>query len=396
MGKSKLKKSDARAIRHSDETRTELAQRYGVSVSTIRQIQLGQKWKNAGGPIRKPQPTGVLWAPSDTGLQDIISGLEIRGAWMDGAAAAGVTASTLQAYGGRVPEHGDIMRAAIERGIASVAAREKEQLGAVISARAKVKSWGAAAAAVGLTTSAVNSLRAKYPSTEPDCRAATEAGQANYDRELLSRAAGLIGSLGSWVKVSRALGVTPTHLADVRQRNPKIEEELVAAMVPHSAGFVYVVRDGYGMIKVGRASDVMRRVGSIRCGNSSGEIDVLFAAEVADPGCIERRIHERLAGSWIHGEWFDVDAGTAVAAAEEESGKTTQHTQQPERPKKKKLNANKVREIRASDEPVAVLAERYGVSTSTIRDVRFGRKWTKVGGRILTPSKSGVKWEPPF
>jgi hypothetical protein len=64
-------------------------------------------------------------------------------------------------------------------------------------------------------------------------------------------------------------------------------------------------------------------------------------------------------------------------------------------PKKKKLNANKVREIRASDEPVAVLAERYGVSTSTIRDVRFGRKWTKVGGRILTPSKSGVRWKPP-
>jgi len=63
-------------------------------------------------------------------------------------------------------------------------------------------------------------------------------------------------------------------------------------------------------------------------------------------------------------------------------------------PRRKRLNAAKVREIRSSDEPVAVLAARYGVSTSTIRDVRFGRKWKRVGGRILTPGKTGARWTP--
>ncbi len=59
------------------------------------------------------------------------------------------------------------------------------------------------------------------------------------------------------------------------------------------------------------------------------------------------------------------------------------------------LNGNKVRAIRASDEPIAVLAERYRVSPSAIRDARFGRSWPRAGGRILTPSKTnGVKWEP--
>lgn len=64
-------------------------------------------------------------------------------------------------------------------------------------------------------------------------------------------------------------------------------------------------------------------------------------------------------------------------------------------PMAKRLSAHRAREIRASDESNAVLAERYGVSTSTIRDVRFGRKWKRAGGRILTPSNTnGVKWEP--
>lgn len=62
--------------------------------------------------------------------------------------------------------------------------------------------------------------------------------------------------------------------------------------------------------------------------------------------------------------------------------------------RRKKLNVLKVREIRASDEPVAVLAERYGVSTSAIRDIRFGRKWKSAGGRILAPGKTGERWTP--
>jgi hypothetical protein len=62
---------------------------------------------------------------------------------------------------------------------------------------------------------------------------------------------------------------------------------------------------------------------------------------------------------------------------------------------RRRLTAAKAREIRASDEPVAVLAERYGVSTSAIRDVRFGRKWKRAGGRILKPGATGIRWSIP-
>ncbi|OUM00560.1 hypothetical protein [Variovorax sp. JS1663] len=40
-----------------------------------------------------------------------------------------------------------------------------------------------------------------------------------------------------------------------------------------------------------------------------------------------------------------------------------------------KLSAEKAREIRASDEPTAVLAERYGVSKASIGYVKIGKTW---------------------
>lgn len=40
-----------------------------------------------------------------------------------------------------------------------------------------------------------------------------------------------------------------------------------------------------------------------------------------------------------------------------------------------KLTMDEARDIRSSDEPVPVLAERYGVSGRTIREVRAGRRW---------------------
>jgi len=54
---------------------------------------------------------------------------------------------------------------------------------------------------------------------------------------------------------------------------------------------------------------------------------------------------------------------------------------------KSKIRRSDVLAIRASDEPVAVLAERYGVSTSTVRDIRHGRTWKGVVMR--PPRESG-------
>jgi hypothetical protein len=43
-------------------------------------------------------------------------------------------------------------------------------------------------------------------------------------------------------------------------------------------------------------------------------------------------------------------------------------------------------EIRESDEPVNVLAEKHGVSSQTVRDIQTGRCWKHLGGR-RTPAK---------
>ena len=45
-----------------------------------------------------------------------------------------------------------------------------------------------------------------------------------------------------------------------------------------------------------------------------------------------------------------------------------------------KLSIEKAREVRASDEKVAVLAERFGVSRNAIADIRSGRTWRETVG----------------
>jgi len=51
-----------------------------------------------------------------------------------------------------------------------------------------------------------------------------------------------------------------------------------------------------------------------------------------------------------------------------------------------KLSLEQVREIRASADPVRDLSARYGVSGSTIRNVRTGRSW----GLLVTPFGMGA------
>lgn len=47
------------------------------------------------------------------------------------------------------------------------------------------------------------------------------------------------------------------------------------------------------------------------------------------------------------------------------------------KPAHSKLSVEKAREIRASEEPTAVLADRYGVSTATIGYVKAGKTWVE-------------------
>jgi hypothetical protein len=57
---------------------------------------------------------------------------------------------------------------------------------------------------------------------------------------------------------------------------------------------------------------------------------------------------------------------------------------------RRKLDIEKVRAIRASTEPEAVLAERYGVSKPTIGQIRRNETWREAGGMFtaLIPGRA--------
>lgn len=56
-----------------------------------------------------------------------------------------------------------------------------------------------------------------------------------------------------------------------------------------------------------------------------------------------------------------------------------------------KLNAVKAAEIRASDVPTTVLAERYGVTAQAIYDVRAGRTWVGQEGRLTEDDVRAIR-----
>ena len=62
--------------------------------------------------------------------------------------------------------------------------------------------------------------------------------------------------------------------------------------------------------------------------------------------------------------------------------------------KRQKLTKADVLAIRASDDSSAALSRKFGVSKTLIRDIRLGRKWKSVGGRIRVAAVAGTKWAP--
>lgn len=54
-----------------------------------------------------------------------------------------------------------------------------------------------------------------------------------------------------------------------------------------------------------------------------------------------------------------------------------------------KLTADQAAEIRASNQPVAVLAERYGVTTFNISAIRQGKTWREIGTPYERPAPLG-------
>ena len=71
-----------------------------------------------------------------------------------------------------------------------------------------------------------------------------------------------------------------------------------------SKKFVYIIKCG-GYFKIGVASDLPRRLSSIRCSNPF-PIALYGARITSKPKKIESEIHRRLNKYHIHGEWFKV------------------------------------------------------------------------------------------
>jgi len=324
----KLTAADARAIRESRESINRLAQAYGVSKSTIRNIQLGRRWASAGGPMRMPSTLSKRWIPSDSEIEAVTEALSSRGAWSDAANAVGVSASTVQSWAARERRDiFDIGEAAARR----VVSEERELFSRLIDARRQCKSWADAAGIVGISESKAGTLRLKFPERRSDCERAARDGRRFYERSVLETAICKISTAKTWNNVAASMGLSAGTLMAIRKRHPDLDEKCRAARKSVkgwvTTGTLYVIKDGHGMIKVGRTANLDSRLQSLARGNSSGTLDVLFSAEVANVGDVEGNALRRLRPHRIHGEWFNVDPDKAVSIAKDEVKKSSDGVQ---------------------------------------------------------------------
>jgi hypothetical protein len=84
------------------------------------------------------------------------------------------------------------------------------------------------------------------------------------------------------------------------------------------SGFVYVIQDGSGLCKIGRARDVGKRIQSLSTGSSS-ELTLIASWPCDDAGEREATLHEFWSDVRVRGEWFKLPAD-AVAVYRDSSG----------------------------------------------------------------------------
>lgn len=316
----KLTSADAVAIRESGDSVRELSERHGVSLTTIRDVLTGRKWASAGGPIKLASGPGRVWSVPDDRVDELVDALSRRGCWLDAAAAFGVNAATIQGYASRErPDLFGIVSESAER----VIAEERELFLRGIEARRRSKSWAGAAGAIGIPASKLSCLRDKFPDLRGVAEQAAMDGRNHHELDALSRAMDALDRHRTWLGVARELGITCSALSSYRNRHPKaaaqLEQKYRAGKDARGelSAFVYVFRDGYGMIKVGMSKNPQSRAKTLNQSGSSGVMDVLFAESAPDACAAESIAHAELADYRHHGEWFRVDADVAIAAVKE-------------------------------------------------------------------------------
>lgn len=316
----KLTSADAVAIRESGDSVRELSERYGVSLTTIREVLTGRKWASAGGPIKLASGPGRVWSVPDDRVDELVDALSRRGCWSDAAAAFGVSATTIQGYASRErPDLFDIVSESAKR----VTDEDRELFLRGIEARRRSKSWAGAAGAIGIPASKLSCLRDKFPDLRGVAEQAARDGRDHHELEILSRAMDALDRHRTWLGVARELGITCAALNSYRNRHPEVAAQLEQK---YRAGkdardeweaCVYVFRDGYGVIKVGVSKNPQSRAKTLNQSGSSGVMDILFAERAPDAYAAESIAHAELDDYRHHGEWFRVDADVAIAAVKE-------------------------------------------------------------------------------
>lgn len=71
------------------------------------------------------------------------------------------------------------------------------------------------------------------------------------------------------------------------------------------SGFVYVVQDGSGLCKIGRAKDVEKRIRSLSTGSSSA-LTLIASWPCEDAGAREADLHLEWSKERVRGEWFRI------------------------------------------------------------------------------------------
>jgi hypothetical protein len=83
------------------------------------------------------------------------------------------------------------------------------------------------------------------------------------------------------------------------------------------SAFVYVFRDGHGMVKIGISKNPEKRAKDLNNAGSSGVMEILFTEHVGDARFVEAAAHVALNKYHHYGEWYRVDADIAVGAVKE-------------------------------------------------------------------------------
>lgn len=83
---------------------------------------------------------------------------------------------------------------------------------------------------------------------------------------------------------------------------------------------VYFIRQGNsGPIKIGRASEVKRRIGQLQTGNPT-TLQLLGWLVASNDDAMEKQLHAHYSEYRVRGEWFDIDQDHVLAQLKKNNG----------------------------------------------------------------------------